>query len=172
MRLGKIPSSKPNSTVMEEEQEDLNAKLEEYLNSHPEFVSKWLRENPLQHEGGDRNHIGGNLKEKTFPSSNETTTESHPTPTPTHQNLDEDVRGVTWTRSRSRSKRNSISSDKFQSWLSTSSTFPPSSVGNNNGESVTEEQPSSGRNPTPTKSSRIYKLQHLDENELFIELVK
>lgn len=150
--------------------------LEEYLESHPEFIQRWLQEKAspqtvkevLSSCSTEEEEPGQEIRTTSNNINNNKTCykniNSTPTPAPeTDSAVAEDAEEASLIqRSRSRSKRNSITSDRFQSWLSSSS--PKSRTAKGGGE-----RGSCLANAAETLTSRF---ESLDENALFIELVK
>jgi hypothetical protein len=148
---------------------EMKPELEEYLEKHPEFIQKWLQEKASPEtvkEVLSCCSSAGESSSKSTPNNNNNN-KSH------YKNINSAVAAAAAAaaatsfaedpdessliqRCRSRSKRNSITSDRFQSWLSSSS--PKSRRGD---RGLT--------NPPEPLTSR---LESLDENALFIELVK
>jgi len=224
--MGKVESLK-----LENDGRSLEAELEKYLISHPEFIQKWLEEkvspetlHKLLEPSPAKNHLGSSATENCTNNSHhhhhhaspspETMKESaeegeeeeraqHPRPHHPHHGLtDEEV--TVLHRAQSRSKRNSITSDRFQTWLSSSALTAspkhpkPSGNGSDQSEAMLDHDNDAGetsssaagttlwgasdKNESAEKRlvadsaennpNRLFQLQHLDENQLFIELVK
>lgn len=136
----------------------IKPELEEYLEKHPEFIQKWLQEkaspetvkevlscvtsvSPIKSVSNNNNNNKSEYKNINSTNSAETEQES------------EEASLI--QRCRSRSKRNSITSDRFQSWLSSSPKYR-----------------SEHRERTSRSEPLTSRLESLDENALFIELVK
>lgn len=131
--------------------------LEEYLEKHPEFVQKWLLEKASPETVKEvlaSCALEDNKSPSTHNNNNNRSNYRNVNNLEDHDHDHEEEALI--QRSRSRSKRNSITSDRFQSWLS--STSSPKSRG---AERLA--------NPPESLTSRF---ESLEENALFIELVK
>lgn len=130
----------------EEEDKDKTKELEKYLETHPDFVRKWLLENAEQ-------QLLTNLiqKHNTNNSEDETSEENNCSPLPC---------------SIPRSKRNSVTSELFQLWITSPQRKAKAST-----VAVNTSDTSSTPNLTAAALTRR-NLATLDENELFMELIR
>lgn len=151
----------------------IQPELEEYLESHPEFIQRWLQEKASPETvkevlscctSAEPEQIKNTTSNNNNNKSSYKNINSTPPPAPPSSvgNEAEDPEEASLIqRSRSRSKRNSITSDRFQSWLS--STCPKSRTSGGGGE---RRFLSNAAEPLTSR------FESLDENALFIELVK